>query len=105
MATIFAPYYKYLSLFILIVGVLYQYEIPKNSSLPNAGDTFILTKAATLSIGRAQAYKIIADIDKYPLVRCFAYSSCSYSIELVRLTVVSQRGARGTCPARQILGS
>ncbi len=67
MDTILPRYLKYFSIVIMIFGILYKYEIPpaKDSS---DRKTFLLTKKSTLQYNRSYVYKIITNIDKYPVV-------------------------------------
>ena len=60
-------YSRYLAFFILILAILYQYEIPSDISTSD-NSTFLLTKTAIFPRNRTFVYQIIADIQKFPLV-------------------------------------
>lgn len=60
-------YSRYLAFFILILAILYQYEVPSDISTSD-NSTFLLTKTAIFPRNRTFVYQIIADIQKFPLV-------------------------------------
>ncbi len=62
MAFILPRYLKYISVVILIVSILYKYEITPDKK------TILITKKATLQYNRSHVYKIITNIEKYPVV-------------------------------------
>lgn len=62
MAFILPRYLKYFSVVILIVSILYKYEITPDKK------TILITKKATLQYNRSHVYKIITNIEKYPVV-------------------------------------
>lgn len=62
MAIILPRYLKYVSVFILIIAILYKYEISSDQK------TLLITKEATFQYNRSHVYKIISDIKRYPMV-------------------------------------
>ena len=62
MAIILSRYFKYFAYVVLIFAILYKYEISSDKK------TFVLTKKATLQYNRSYVYKIITNINKYPVV-------------------------------------
>jgi hypothetical protein len=66
MATVLPRYLKYVSLIVMLLAVLYKYEIPSDTK------TLMFTKIATVQYDRIHAYKVITNIDKYTLV-CFHF--------------------------------
>jgi hypothetical protein len=64
MAIILPRYLKYLSFIVLIISILYKYEIPSSTD----PKTFLFTKTATVHHERAHVYKVITNIDKYATV-------------------------------------
>ena len=67
MATVLPRYVKYLSLIVMLMAVLYKYEIPLDPSSTDP-KTLIFTKVATVQHDRAHIYKVITNIDKYASV-------------------------------------
>jgi hypothetical protein len=67
MAIIFPGYLKYFSIVIMIVAILYKCEISSDQSSSDK-KTLLFTKKAILQYNRSYLYKIITDIDKYPVV-------------------------------------
>jgi len=62
MSILSSPYFKYISIFILTISILSQYEISSDKT------TLIITKQSTLAYNRSHVYRVLTDIDKYPLV-------------------------------------
>lgn len=56
-------YLKYCSLIVMFFAILYKYEIPSTDT-----KTLMITKVATVHYDRAHVYKVITNIDKYPVV-------------------------------------
>lgn len=67
MTTTLPRYVKYLSLFVVLIAILYKYEIPLDPSSPET-KTLIFTKVAAVQHDRTHVYKVITNIDKYASV-------------------------------------
>jgi len=72
MATVLPRYLKYVSLIVMLLAVLYKYEIPLDPSSSSDTKTLMFTKIATVQYDRIHVYKVITNIDKYTLV-CFHF--------------------------------
>ncbi|UJR23201.1 hypothetical protein I4U23_026220 [Adineta vaga] len=66
MATTLPRYLKYLSLIVVLIAILSNYEIPSNSS-SNDRKTLMFTKIATVQHDRTHVYRVLTNIEKYSL--------------------------------------
>lgn len=68
MAIILPGYLKYISVFVLLTAILYQYETSSDNK------TLLITKEATFQYNRSHVYSIVSDIKRYPLVSSSNYN-------------------------------
>ncbi|CAF0854945.1 unnamed protein product [Adineta ricciae] len=62
MASFLSRYLKYISFFVLIVAILYKYEIPVS---PSNSKTLLIKKNSLLPYDKVQVYQLITNIDKF----------------------------------------
>lgn len=80
MASFLSRYLKHISFFVLIIAILYKYEIPDS---PSNSKTLLIKKNSLLPYDKVQVYQLITNIDKFTGVCSFFFQRKNLILSLL----------------------